>query len=156
MDLPNVQEYKLDADIKRTYTIYRTHAQERWEHIEEAGTRESGNLYLEKDRGGRVRAVKGLTKKYSQSRSRDFLVDLITMARLLECQDSFPRFYGWFEAEDMLLVSLEHFELGDLSSCVTGPLPEIEVHSITVQVTGALSALHSKGIMHGDLKPQVC
>lgn len=50
---------------------------------------------------------------------------------------------------------MEYFQLGDLRSCISGPLPENEAQVITAQVTEGVKFMHEKNLVHRDLKPEV-
>lgn len=50
---------------------------------------------------------------------------------------------------------MEHVQHGDLTACVQGALPQDQVLCIAWQLFKGLELLHSKGVVHRDLKPEV-
>lgn len=66
----------------------------------------------------------------------------------------FAEFFGWYENEDYVFLSMELFPHGDLANCVRSPLPEPEVQTIAHQLLEGLEVIHRHGITHRDLKPQ--
>lgn len=64
-------------------------------------------------------------------------------------------FLGWFETERELFLAMEFCRYGNLDECIKSIEDEREVREIMGNVLGGLGILHSKGFIHGDLKPQV-
>lgn len=65
------------------------------------------------------------------------------------------KLYGWYRDDEHLFIAMEFFELGDLRTCVTAPLPERESQVIVYQIAEALEFMHSRNFVHRDLKPSV-
>lgn len=66
-------------------------------------------------------------------------------------------FEGWHEDDDYLYIVMEHVKLGSLSKHYPPPPfhPEI-VQDIAIQLCKGLRVMHSCGIAHRDLNPNVC
>lgn len=69
----------------------------------------------------------------------------------------FVEFFGWYENETDIFLAMEYIEHGDLSQYIKrGEFTMSDGREITAQVLEALVVLHTEGICHRDLKPQVC
>ncbi len=68
----------------------------------------------------------------------------------------FASFYGWYEDTNTVYMSMEFFELGDLSQYVHTILDEDEVQLLAQQLAQGLKIMHGEGIVHRDMKPKVC
>jgi serine/threonine protein kinase len=80
----------------------------------------------------------------------------LTFSQFERC---FVKSFGWYETSEMLCISMEYFELGDLKNClrsIKDMIPEDQVREITFQLLEGLSYMHDNGFAHRDLKLQVC
>ena len=68
--------------------------------------------------------------------------------------DHFAEFYGWYENDGYVFLSMEYFPHGDLASCIHGPVLEPEAQEIVRQLLAGLQIIHGYGITHRDLEPQ--
>lgn len=50
---------------------------------------------------------------------------------------------------------MEYCPYGDLKSYYARPIPEAEARNICTQLLDGLEVLHSLGIVHRDIKPEV-
>lgn len=63
------------------------------------------------------------------------------------------RIYAQGFSEAHAYISMEYFPGGDLRSLMTGELSQELAIASLIQIAGALSAIHEKGIVHRDMKP---
>jgi len=68
--------------------------------------------------------------------------------------DYFAEFYGWYENDSSVFLSMEYFPHGDLANCIRGPVLESEAQEIVRQLLAGLQVIHEYEITHRDLKPQ--
>jgi len=71
----------------------------------------------------------------------------------------FVQLYGWFRDHDHIYIAMEYIEGGDLKSFIKNrgrAMTEPESQIITRQIIEGLIVMHSYGITHRDLKPEVC
>lgn len=68
----------------------------------------------------------------------------------------FVQFFGWFENEDDIFLTMEYIDGGDLSEyMVDRETAKLNAGEITKQILEGLQVLHGEGICHRDLKPKV-
>ncbi len=68
----------------------------------------------------------------------------------------FVEFYGWFEDDDWLYLSMEYFEYGDLGNYFDGKCwTESNAKILASQLLEGLQVMHKQGFAHRDLKPAV-
>lgn len=82
-----------------------------------------------------------------------------TNCYILQYQDFFVNFIGWYETDKHVCIAMELHELGSLDNYLLptqASLPESEVKVIMAQVLKALDYMHELDFMHRDLKPAVC
>ncbi|KAI4140989.1 MAG: hypothetical protein L6R39_005558 [Caloplaca ligustica] len=126
---------------------------ERWSREKEIGRGGFGTVYLESERGGGERAVKQLSKKTGRARPMDCLREILAMAHCSKEEAYFVKFEGWYQDSNHVYLAMEYFPHGDLDACISTPLPEKEVQSISHQLIEALDFMHRKKFTHRDLKP---
>jgi serine/threonine protein kinase len=64
------------------------------------------------------------------------------------------RIYDQGFTDDHAYIAMEYFERGDLRAEIEAGMSQERVLEIVRQVAWALDAVHSRGIIHGDLKPE--
>ena len=62
---------------------------------------------------------------------------------------------GWAAEDDVALIAMELVQGGSLRELLarSGPLPEALVTLLLSQLLDALTAVHARGLVHGDVKP---
>ncbi|KHE80685.1 kinase-like protein [Neurospora crassa] len=76
--------------------------------------------------------------------------------RVVEYQQHFVQIRGWFEDESHWYIAMELAEHGNLQQHIDqGCIPEPEAASITAQIARALLHMHTRSLVHRDLKPLV-
>ena len=63
------------------------------------------------------------------------------------------RIYDLGVADDHAYIAMEHFPAGDLRQRMKVPLSPALAMTFLIQISSALQAIHSVGILHRDLKP---
>jgi serine/threonine protein kinase len=61
--------------------------------------------------------------------------------------------YDIGKADELLWISMEYVEGGDLKNRIVAPFPPLEALGIVAKVASALDLAHRKGIVHRDVKP---
>lgn len=117
----------------------------------------SDNVYVDRSPNGQLRVVKRLAHRDSTSTYPAELnvMGQVTSATKGEGGDLFVKFIGWFEFDHYTHFVMEYCPLGDLSCYYPNPLSETETRSICGQLLKGLAILHSLGITHQGIKPQV-
>lgn len=63
--------------------------------------------------------------------------------------------FGWWEDDQSIFLPMEYFEASDLSRNKDLIRNEDDIRTISVQLAAGLHHMHSQGIIHRDIKPQV-
>jgi hypothetical protein len=63
--------------------------------------------------------------------------------------------YGWYENNDHVFLAMEYFPYGDLQNYIIHGITEDSTKIICTQLLDGLRLMHSIGLTHRDLKPQV-
>eukprot|EP00927_Polykrikos_kofoidii_P049504 TRINITY_DN43552_c0_g1_i1.p1 TRINITY_DN43552_c0_g1~~TRINITY_DN43552_c0_g1_i1.p1 ORF type:complete len:599 (+),score=78.93 TRINITY_DN43552_c0_g1_i1:95-1891(+) len=104
-------------------------------------------------RTGAVRAVKSIYKDEGRGRVRNR-----QEAQILSCLDhpNVIRVYEVIETDEKIIMVLELCQGGDLvqfCNKLKGPLSERNLANILLQILSAVQHIHSRGIVHRDVKP---
>jgi serine/threonine protein kinase len=135
-------------------------SEECWERVCFIGGGGFARVFKEKCFEGRrideFRAVKEifLTKETSRISKYNRELEANAIFSSEECEKWFVKSYGWFSIPNVVYLTMEYFELGNLHEHIKafGALPESEVKTIMHQILEGLSYMHSKGYAHRDLK----
>ncbi|VUC23496.1 unnamed protein product [Clonostachys rosea] len=103
----------------------------------------------------KVRVVKEIHKSIGDEDYVDYSKELEAIVKFSRSSHSqlFVQTYGWFENTTSVFITMEYFELRDLSRQVSKPLPVQEAHQIVSQLLDGLDYMHSNDLVHRDLKP---
>jgi serine/threonine protein kinase len=64
-------------------------------------------------------------------------------------------FFGWFDNNDTVFLTMEYLQFGDLAKQITPEITEWDAQQVTIQLLDGLYIMHQNGFTHRDLKPQV-
>lgn len=134
----------------------------RWAREKIIGSGAFGDVWLEsrqkEDAVRAMRAVKVISKHRMQECDIDYKKELLALAkfskRSYQQEDVLVEFFGWFEDALHLFISMEYFELGDLSQHITDSLSDEDVRQITIDLLHGLRIIHKEKFAHRDLKPK--
>lgn len=116
------------------------------------GTGGMGAVYAAHDpQLKRTVAIKRLPESAFDPRSRERVLNEARAAARLAHQ-GVAALYDVVEEDDRLYIVMEYVE-GDTLEERPLPLPEQEVVALARQCARALAAAHSRGVVHGDIKP---
>ncbi|PYI24202.1 kinase-like protein [Aspergillus violaceofuscus CBS 115571] len=135
--------------------------QERWVKSKDLGVGAFGHVWLESCSSSdseppKLRAVKRVQKVIMFHHNMDYTREIQAMVRFSQPKYAsfFVKSLGWFEDPDSVYITMEYFELGDLSKYLSSqPLQEAEAREIIFQLLSGLELLHDNGFVHRDLKP---
>lgn len=134
----------------------------RWIRDKIIGSGAFGDVWLEsrqkEDDVRAMRAVKVISKHRMQDCNIDYKKELLALAkfskRSYQQEDVLVEFFGWFEDALHLFISMEYFELGDLSQHITDSLSDEDSRQITIDLLHGLRIIHKEKFAHRDLKPK--
>ncbi|CAI7678719.1 unnamed protein product [Penicillium pancosmium] len=134
----------------------------RWIRDKIIGSGAFGDVWLEsrqkEDAVRAMRAVKVISKHRMQDCNIDYKKELLALAkfskRSYQQEDVLVEFFGWFEDALHLFISMEYFELGDLSQHITDSLSDEDSRQITIDLLHGLRIIHKEKFAHRDLKPK--
>ncbi|TKA68937.1 hypothetical protein B0A49_05344 [Cryomyces minteri] len=151
-----IEYFRLDTNFSTYFTEHSVYqqgrrVQERWVRNKELGRGAFGKVWLEVEGNkGKTRAVKQIQK----GSNIDYVKELGAIAKFSKYQEHFAQCHGWYESNESIYLAMEFFEHGDLSNCLSGPIPEDNAKDIAKQVAQGLEIMHASGFAHRDLKPQ--
>lgn len=126
---------------------------EEFEILGELGKGGYSKVYLAKHKkNGRKYAIKAaFKKKNGKDRSNRNYMEIRILKQLKH--KNIIKLKGWFEDEDTIYVVLEWINGKDCAKTYRETLPsEAQVKSIMKQLISVLGYIHSKGVVHRDLK----
>jgi serine/threonine protein kinase len=171
-----VRDSELDTHINHEYTVHvysepdpdsRRRAvlrEEYWRRQSLIGGGSYRRVWLEKcEKGQRkieVRAVKEIvTGKTGHCKPTNYNRELEAIAKFShwKYERCFVKSYGWYKTSEMLFITMEYLEFGDLEDYLSKApqLPEPEAKEITFQILEGLHFMHKNEFAHRDLKPAV-
>ncbi|KAK0644063.1 kinase-like domain-containing protein [Cercophora newfieldiana] len=168
-----VRDFRLQASLQGSVTVH-TRApgrrgvsrHESWSRERILGNGGYGVVWLERKvkitdknadaQATALRAVKCVKIPPSQTNFK-YVRELEALAKFSQDKycEHFVKFFGWYEVSGFLHIAMEYCEYGDLKGYLSDhvTMPENQVQDITLQVSGALSLMHSERFAHRDLKP---
>jgi len=166
-ELDIVREFRLETTLAGGVTRHifpnvgtSTPPDEVWKRTKLLSRRPEGLVWtetcIEGSKQGESRAVKSIVKRVgSQQIKFGQELEALSLFSQSRKKDSFVEYYGWFEDNDMIYLTMEHLELGDLSRFLCRPFSEGETRHLLSQVLHGVVFMHSRNFSHRDLKPQV-
>ncbi|KAL0473856.1 kinase-like protein, partial [Neurospora intermedia] len=136
-----------------------------WQAVERLGEGTCGEVWKEQycspvsgTSPNIFRAVKHIPKRKGSSAkaSKREIKALTTFSNrsVIEYQQHFIQILGWFEDETHWCIAMEFVEHGNLQQHINREcIPEPEAALITSQIAQALLYMHTKKLVHRDLKP---
>ena len=170
-----LEHFRQDAVVTEKYTIHvelqinrnqrrrQVEIETRWTRDRIIGSGAFGDVWLEnRDRleedGHALRAVKVISKRRMQDCRIDYEKEILALAkfskRSYQQENVLVEFYGWYEDKSHLYISMEYFELGDLSQYISSSLSEEDVKQITTDLLHGIRIIHQEKFAHRDLKPK--
>ncbi|KAI1170630.1 kinase-like domain-containing protein [Nemania sp. FL0916] len=171
----DVGEWKLVSSIHNDYTTHPFAAgpaglsEGTWRRDDKLGKGGFGTVWkqtntsVHHERGHRVRAVKQIRKTDKETLAPPELHNLIKLSTdRIHGSDHlqyFVKFFGWFDDQDHIYVSMEYIDNKDLQHHIQEryqkgeSFEEREGAVIVAQISNALKFMHENNIMHRDLKP---
>ena len=122
--------------------------------VEELGSGSFGIVYKVVNKASNItRALKEIPKKYiSNGINENEVANEINILRYLD-HPNIIRVYEFFEDEENFYIVTEYCDQGDLGNKIgEGTLPEFIVKYFMKQVFESIAYLHSKNVIHGDIK----
>lgn len=151
----------IDLKTNRSQGRHQVKVETRWTRDEIIGSGAFGDVWLEsrqKGDGLTKRAIKVISKRRMQDCNIDYKKELLALAkfskRSYRQEDVLVEFFGWYEDTSHLFISMEYFELGDLSQHITTSLSEEDARQITTDLLHGLRIIHREKFAHRDLKPK--
>ncbi|TGJ88564.1 hypothetical protein E0Z10_g242 [Xylaria hypoxylon] len=166
--LVNLNEWKLETAIHGNETTHFSAASstETWKRDRTLGGGGFGEVWKEtsssisKGRRPRVRAVKRIRKTGKATQELPNLIKLSTTKYYgSDHMQHFVEFFGWFEDQHNIYISMEYIPNHDLQHHIQvchgkkRGFRESEAALIVMEITKALKFMHEKDVMHRDLKP---
>ncbi|KAJ5234999.1 uncharacterized protein N7469_004167 [Penicillium citrinum] len=170
-----LDHFRQDAVVTEQYTIHvelqidrnqrrrQVEIETRWTRDRIIGSGAFGDVWLEskqrlEEDGRAMRAVKVISKRRMQDWRIDYEKELLALAkfskRSYQQENVLVEFFGWYEDKSHLYISMEYFELGDLSQHISSSLSEEDVKQITTDLLHGLRIVHQEKFAHRDLKPK--
>lgn len=169
-----LEHFRLNATVTDQHTTHtksqtsrgeakrQTTAEKRWTRQRVLGTGGFGQVWLETSsgEGGQLetRAVKAVSKDGMKSCGIDYKKELLALSKFAKPdyqeEEVFVRFFGWYQNEINLYISMEYFPLGDLSLHLNDTTSEADIKQITIDLLRGLQIIHQENFAHRDLKPK--
>lgn len=148
---------KLDEEgVQREHLQTGKHFISHYRIVKRLGVGGMGEVYLAEDtKLGRSTALKIIRPEWvgNAERKKRFLREAVAAASLKH--PGIATIYEIGEEQGTDFIAMEYVEGKTLSQIVSGkPLSAERIFRIGVQLAGALSEAHQKGILHRDLKPE--
>ncbi|KAH9208864.1 kinase-like domain-containing protein [Leptodontidium sp. 2 PMI_412] len=129
-----------------------------WRKAKIVGEGGFGAVWLEERLENNVvkeqRALKEVSKARMKTAGIDVGREVLALARLSKHSPEFVKFYGWFEDERSIFLTMEYLPYGDLSQYIAADgIPEAESGLIASQILDGLIILHKYSFTHRDIKP---
>ncbi|KAL8716434.1 MAG: hypothetical protein Q9220_000341 [cf. Caloplaca sp. 1 TL-2023] len=102
-----------------------------------------------------VRAVKTINKRAAEASRIHWQQEVENLIVLSQYPNFFVKIFGWWEDDKSIFLPVEYFEASDLSRSRDYIRNEGEIQTIAKQLAVGLQQMHSLGIIHRDIKPQI-
>lgn len=98
-----------------------------------------------------LRAVKQIPRSHILMNFKE----LLALIKLKGYSEHFVQFFGWFDNNENIYLSMEYVKYGDLSRLIANQtMSERTSSDITRQLLEGLKIMHANKVCHRDLKPQ--
>ncbi|KAI3331674.1 kinase-like domain-containing protein [Xylariaceae sp. AK1471] len=165
----HLNEWKLETEIygNETRHLLADSSRETWRRNELLGRGGFGevwkeeNISISSENRAQVRAVKWIRKSEKATQELPNLIKLSTTKYYGSHHlQHFVEFFGWFEDQHNIYISMEYIPNQDLQKHIQERhrnggkgFQESEGASIVAEIAKALKFMHGKNVMHRDLKP---
>ncbi|KAM4632444.1 serine/threonine-protein kinase SBK1-like [Discoglossus pictus] len=153
-ELPNINSRKLKTLQSKMYQTSRENIIDKYKIIGELGHGSFGQVLKAEDMESGICVALKLLKKEA-TRRKTFFQEFSISINLSDHEDIITTYNSCIETPDHYIFTQELASAGTLDSIIETEvgIPEEMVKRCAVQLIGALEYMHSRGLVHRDLKP---